>query len=225
MRVVTFNIRGGLGMDGRRSTLRIAETVLALSADIVCFQEVHQRLPWSGWIDQPRQLRRALGMRLVFQRNLVFGLGGYGVAIASRLPLLETRRHFLPSVGERRGALKVSVGTPTGPVSVWCTHWGLHQEERLRQAVQLARWVSQERQTAIICGDFNERSGAPAVRALLSGTGLRDAGADLDLATYPADLPTARIDFLLSSPTLTPHTCAVADTQVSDHRPVLADFL
>ena len=138
MRVLSFNIRGGLGMDGRRSTERIAATVAAQSPDVICFQEVHQRLPWSGFVDQPRRLERLLSVPVIFQRNLVIGIGGYGVAVASRLPILDTRRHFLPSLGERRGALEVSVQTPTGTVGIWCTHWGLGAEERARQAVHMA---------------------------------------------------------------------------------------
>ena len=53
MRIVTYNTRGSLGMDGLRSTRRIVETVRAVSPDIVCFQEIHQRLAWSGREDQP----------------------------------------------------------------------------------------------------------------------------------------------------------------------------
>jgi endonuclease/exonuclease/phosphatase family metal-dependent hydrolase len=38
-------------MDGQRSAERIADVVLAQNADIVCLQEVHQRLPQSGFVD------------------------------------------------------------------------------------------------------------------------------------------------------------------------------
>lgn len=52
MRIVTYNIRGGLGLDGRRSIGRVAETLRALRPDVVCFQEVHQRTPWGGLTDR-----------------------------------------------------------------------------------------------------------------------------------------------------------------------------
>ena len=221
---MTFNIRGGLGMDGRRSTERVAEAVAAQSPDIVCFQEVHQRLPWSRWVDQPRLLRRGLRMPLVFQRNVNTVVGGYGVAIASRFPLSAARRHFLPSVGERRGALEVSVQSPQGPVSVWCMHWGLKSEERERQAARLAGWLAAAQRPVIVCGDVNEQADAPAMRRLLAETGLHDAGAAGAAPTYPADVPTARIDVLCHSPALRLERCEVVDTRASDHRPVVADF-
>ncbi|MBV9848602.1 MAG: endonuclease/exonuclease/phosphatase family protein [Armatimonadetes bacterium] len=221
---MTFNIRGGLGMDGRRSTPRIAKAVAAHAPDIVCFQEVHQRLPWSGFVDQPRQLRRALGMPFVFQNNLNVGVGGYGLGIASRLPRRTVCRCFLPSVGERRGALEVSLETPDGLISVWCTHWGLQGEERERQAAQMADWIAAARDPVIVCGDCNERADAPAVRRLLAETGLQDAGEEHDLPTYPADTPAARIDFIFHAPALRRARCVVVDSQFSDHRPVMADF-
>lgn len=219
---MTYNVRGGLGMDGRRDSARISGVVREQRADIVCFQEVHQRLPWSGWINQPGHWERTLGMTVAFQRNVNIGIGGFGLAIASRYPLSAVTRRFLPSLRERRGALAVTVQTPFGSVRVWCTHWGLDAEERLRQATRLTEWVRQENAPTILCGDFNERPDAPAVRRLLSDTGLHDVGAQENTPTYPSELPTARIDYLLHSAEFDCERCVVPDTQASDHRPVLA---
>ena len=134
MRVMSYNIRGGLGMDGHRDTARIAQIVGSQAPDVVCFQEVHQRLPWSGWVDQPRRLRRSLGLAFIFQANLPIGIGGYGLGVATHFPVLHVRRHRLPSAGETRGALEVEMETPEGAVTIFCTHWGLDREERARQA-------------------------------------------------------------------------------------------
>ena len=221
---MSFNIRGGLGMDGRRDTGRIGAVVAALSPDIVCFQEVHQRLPWSGWVDQPRRLHTALGMPVVFQRNLNTGIGGYGVATASRYPILRAVRHFLPSVGERRGALEVSLGTPNGSVSVWCTHWGLSGGERERQSAALGEWIAAATTPVIVCGDCNERADAPAVTRLLERTGLRDCGAEENTPTFPSDAPTARIDFVCYSAHLEVAQTSVLTSLASDHCAVIADF-
>ncbi len=224
MRVMSFNVRGGLGADGRRDTARVAAAVRGQSPGIVCFQEVHQRLPWSGWSDQPGILGRELGMNVVFQRCVNTIIGGYGLAVASPFALEDVARRFLPGTGERRGALGVTARTPGGPVRVWCTHWGLNGEQRVRQAACLASWVNESPLPTVLCGDLNERPDAPAVRRLLADTGLRDSGAVAGTPTYPADLPTARIDFLLHSAGLVCERCAVPDTQASDHRPVVCDL-
>ena len=87
MRVMTYNIRGGWGMDGGWSTERIADVVLEQAPDILCLQEVHQRLPQSRFVDQPGRLQKALGLPVVFQANLRLGAGAYGLALVSRYPV------------------------------------------------------------------------------------------------------------------------------------------
>ena len=224
MRVMTYNIRGGLGMDGQRSTERIAEVVLAQDADIVCLQEVHQRLPQSGFINQPGQFEKLLGLPVTFQANLRIGLGGYGLAMISRYPVGTVQNHLLPSVREQRGVLEVRLDTPQGPLSLFCTHFGLSGEERVKQASRLAELVNGTAYPVIVCGDFNERADAPAVRLLLEQTGLVDADAARDRRTYPVNALEARIDYIFRSPSLVCREVSVVETEASDHLPVVGEF-
>lgn len=211
-------------MDGLRSAERIAEVVSAQDADIVCLQEVHQRLPQSGFGDQPGQFKTHLGLPVTFQANLRIGVGGYGLAVASRYPVGTVQNHLLPSVREQRGVLEVRIDTPNGPIVVFCTHFGLSGEERVKQSANLAALIQASVYPVIVCGDFNERSDAPAVRALLSQTGLSDADAAEDRWTYPTNALEARIDYLFYSPSLTCQSVSVVESQASDHLPVVGEF-
>lgn len=227
MRIVTYNTRGSLGMDGLRDTRRIADVVRGLSPDIVCFQEIHQRLAWSGREDQPAALRRLLARELVFQKNLTVGFGGYGVAIALRTTPDVVRNHFLPGGREQRGALEIQYRRSAGsvPISVFCTHWGLTSEERLCQAEALAEIVLRAPGATVVCGDLNEDLDSAAVQSFLSRTGLRDAGAGTAGATYPSDVPRSRIDFIFySGDRLALERTEVIQALASDHLPVLADL-
>lgn len=224
MRVMTYNIRGCLGMDRVRSAERICETILAQSPDIICLQEVHQRLPQSHFADNPKQFEKHLGLPVTFQANLRLGLGGYGVAVVSRYPVGTVQNHLLPSVREQRGVLEVRLDTPTGPIIVFNTHFGLSGDERVKQAASLAALVQSARYPVIVCGDFNERADAPAVRALLSQTGLSDADAVEDRWTYPTNALEGRIDYLFYSPPLTCQSVSVIESQASDHLPVVGEF-
>ena len=224
MKIVTFNIRGGWGIDGIRSTERIAELVSSLSPDIVLLQEVHQRLPQSKFVDQPGRLQKALGMTLTFQANLRLGLGGYGVAVASRFPVLEVQNHLLPSVREQRGVLQVCLDWEGTPLTVFCTHWGLSGAEREKQAARLAELVTAVSGPVIVGGDLNEGPESAAVRALMTRTGLLDADVSLNRRTYPADVPEARIDYFFYSPSITLAEISPAETRVSDHLPLVAEF-
>ncbi len=212
-------------MDGQRLAERIAEVVLAQEPDIVCLQEVHQRLPQSGFQDQPKQFEKHLGLPVTFQANLRLGVGGYGLAVVSRYPVGTVHNHLLPSVREQRGVLEVRLDTPTGPLSVFCTHFGLNGEERVKQAARLAALVQAASYPVVVCGDFNERSDAPAVRSLLSQTDLLDADVVQDRWTYPTNALEGRIDYLFYSPSLTCQSVSVIESQASDHLPVVGEFV
>ena len=227
MRIVTYNTRGSLGMDGLRSTRRIVETVRAVSPDIVCFQEIHQRLAWSGREDQPAVLSAQLKRVCIFQRNLHFGFGGYGIAIAFRGDLASTKEHLLPSAKEQRGALEVRLRNVGGlrSLTVFCTHWGLQEEERKLQADALSELVAAAPGPVIVCGDLNENATGLAARHLITKTGLIDAGSEHNCETFVSLNPTERIDFILYQPELTLQHTEVITSLASDHLPVLADFV
>ncbi len=194
-------------------------------ADIVCLQEVHQRLPQSRFVDQPGRLQAALGLPVTFQANLRLGPGGYGLAVVSRFPVQTVQNYLLPSVREQRGVLQVDLATPDGPLTVFCTHWGLSSEERLKQAARLAELVAVAPAPTLVCGDFNERADASGLRLLLEKTGLTDADAAENRPTYPADRPDARIDFILHPPTLALGSLTAIETLASDHLPLVAEFV
>ena len=224
LRVVTYNIRGGYGTDSLRDSQRIASTIRAQNPAIVCLQEVHQRLPWSGWINQPGILSRALDMEVVFQKCVGWVWGGYGLGIATILPVLHVTRHKLKSVREPRGVLEVCLNWNGLPLRVFCTHWGLSREERAGQASQMAKFVTQGATPVIVCGDFNDTPEADYLQTFLLETNLCDAGSERNLPTYPADNPHARIDMVLYSPDLRPVRVDTVPTLASDHVPLVVEL-
>lgn len=224
LRVMTYNIRGGKGMDDVRDLNRIAETVRGARMDIVCFQEVHQRFPGGDRADQPAELHRRLAGNVLFQRNINLVFGGYGIAIWSCAPFLKSAKHYLPSVGERRGVLVAEVTSSMGELAVLCTHWGLSDGERMKQAEATAQIIAALRCPVIVAGDLNETYDKQAVQTLLKASDLRDAASGSDTPTYPADNPQHRIDYLLYSSCFSAANVTVLDSLASDHRPLIAEF-
>ena len=224
MRIVTYNTRGSLGMDGSRNTRRIADTIRPLAADIICFQEIHNRLPWSRE-RQPEMLEDYLGRRFVFQANLHVGMGGYGLGVCTRLEIVATSQHLLPGGGEQRGVLEVRVASAGGPrpLTVFCTHLALNASDRLLQAAEIAGLVRRTRGPVVVCGDFNEAANAPAVESLCALGGLM-AAAPAGQPTYPSDTPDASIDLILTSRDLRCDRFEVVRSLASDHLPVAADL-
>src|SRR5579872_1638830 len=233
MRLLSFNIRGSLGMDGRRSVERIAQVVEETNADVVCLQEVHRRLPWSGFQDQVRRLERLCGFHVVFQSNLAVRFGSFGNAIATSLPILSCSRHRLSNAHERtrpalrfehRGLLEVVVETSAGPLAVMTTHWSLDARDWLEAAREVAAHVQKQETSVTLMGDLNALPESTEVGLLRELTGLEDAASSGGEPTYPSDCPRARIDYVLYSPDLGAPRSWVVDTQASDHRPVVVEW-
>ncbi len=230
MRIVTYNIRGCLGIDGVRSPERIARVLRETRADVVCLQEVHQRLPDSGLQDQPRRLSRLLGMPVRFQCNYRMGWGRYGNAILTSLPVLDRTSTELPNrreresilrLPERRGLLELVLDTDDGPLTVMTSHWSLHAEDRLESVQIVAARVRQRKGRIVLCGDFNAPPSAPEMGLLAAETGLADAGAAENAPTFPSDRPQSRIDYVWGSPDLALSALTVMQTQASDHLPIV----
>ncbi len=220
---MTYNIRGTKGMDNRRSARRIAGVIRESGAQIVCLQEVHQRLPYSRMIDQPKVLARELGMHVAFGINLKIGVGNYGNAILTSFEMTRTENHALTSKGEPRGALEVGLLTPDGPLTVFCTHFGLDSDERAQQGRELAEWVKAVSGPVVVCGDFNEEEGARGISEMTTTAGLVDAYAG-GPPTFDSVNPTARIDCVLHDQSVAVEAIWLVESSASDHLPIVADL-
>src|SRR3954471_4847694 len=81
IRVVTYNIHKGEGMDGKTDLLRIAKVLLSERPDIVALQAVDQKTRRSKGVDQATALGKLIGMKAVFSRAMDFDGGAYGNAV------------------------------------------------------------------------------------------------------------------------------------------------
>ena len=138
MRLLTWNIQWGRGMDGRVDLARLLAAVRAMGEfDVICLQEVAVNfpgLPGSVGEDEMAILAAGLpGHAPVFAAatDLPDGRGGrrlFGNAIFSRLPVGQVFRHLLPWAVDaevpsmQRVLLEVVLETETAPLRVMTTH-------------------------------------------------------------------------------------------------------
>ena len=230
LRVLTYNIHHGEGVDGKLDLARIAGVITAQKPDLVAVQEVDVKTQRTGGVDQAAELAKLTGMHVAFGRTIDYQGGQYGNAVLSRFPIVKREAHPLPGdeAAERRGALAVVV-RPWGERGAAVTFVGTHfdhqrEPDRVRQAGEVNRlFVKEDGAPVVLAGDLNAVPGSEPMRALLKQWA-DVAGADGG-ATVPAEKPRRRIDYVLLRPTggwRVVETKVVEEAVASDHRPVLA---
>jgi len=224
LKVLTYNIRHGKGLDGRISLERVAGVIADAGADLVALQEVDGHSPRSGFRNQAVTLGRRLGMKPFFGATIkAVGVPVYGNAILSRLPVRECNNWDLPGKGEPRGLKEVVAAADGAQFSFLTTHLGLSIEARRVQIAKIIEVLSGTPRPFILTGDFNCLPDAAELVPL--SVLARDAAAEgaEPLFTYPADEPRARIDFVFLSPHWTLREVGVLEkSAASDHLPVFA---
>ncbi len=234
LRVMTYNIHVGVGMDKRQDLARIAEVIRRARVDLVGLQEVDRGVERTGRVDEIRELARLTGMEYAFAHNLNYQGGQYGVAVLSRFPILsiDHRRYLNTREAERRGFVRVEVEVKGRRLSFVTTHldWQ-HEDGREYEARQLLDALAAIHQPLVVTGDFNEEPEAGAYRLMLKA-GFADAWAQSRAGTsehagegmtYPADKTSKRIDYVFYrvDGTIRTRAATVLDTQASDHRPLV----
>jgi endonuclease/exonuclease/phosphatase family metal-dependent hydrolase len=166
VRVLTYNIHHGEGMDGRFDLARLADVVKDARADLVALQEVDEGTQRASGVNELDELARLTDMHAAFGKAMDFSGGAYGVAVLSRWPLRGTHNNPLPSFDDRepRTALTVDVNVGVGGPLLEFTSTHLDQtrdsENRLLQAKFLNdRLVSDDGRATILAGDMNARQG------------------------------------------------------------------
>ena len=207
MRLVSWNIHGGIGRDGRRDLPRIASVLHELGADVAALQEVGdaQRPAADAehtLADHAAELGRLLGWFVAYGPTLVRAGRPYGNAVLSRFKIARARNYDLSIRGrEPRGCLRADVDIePGASLHLFNLHWGLSGGERRKQAAMLlsADLLRDAALTAplIVCGDFNMWMPVPGPIARLLRKQLRDVAVITRTrrATWPARLPLLRLD-------------------------------
>lgn len=227
LRVVTYNIRHGRGMDGEVDLERTAAVLRGLNPDIVALQEVDNGVARSGSQDQAAVLGELLGMHHAFGAFMDYQGGQYGMAILSRHPVASVLAVPLPEGNEPRVALSVEVRLPDGrSVRVVNVHfdWVASDSFRYAQAQALAGYLDTLTVPYLLVGDFNDQPGSRTID-LFRQRAVEARKPDGAAFTFPSVEPGREIDYLFAAPAEAWEVgpaVVVPEEVASDHRPVHA---
>tara|TARA_R110002049_G_scaffold182485_2_gene350324 strand:+ start:58656 stop:59438 length:783 start_codon:yes stop_codon:yes gene_type:complete len=228
LRVISYNIHHGEGVDGKLDLERIANVILSVQPDLVALQEVDQNAKRSGVVDQPAELGRLTRMNVAFGANIELQGGHYGNAVLSRFAIAKHRNHRLPNLGggEQRGVLAAELSVPRldETLTMLATHFDHRRgdQERLQSAMAVNELVTEESRPALLLGDLNDVMGSEALQRLNKVWTSTNA---VVIPTIPVAKPTRQIDFVLFRPAKrwrVIETHVLDEAVASDHRAIFS---
>jgi endonuclease/exonuclease/phosphatase family metal-dependent hydrolase len=231
LRVMSYNIHHGEGLDKRLDLERIAKVITDARADIVGLQEVDRGCERTQKRDLPAELAKLTGMRVVFEKNIPYQGGEYGNAVLTKFPVKSSKNtHYkMLRLGEQRGVLQLVLDVRGRDVLFMNTHIDYRPDdaERVMNADELKAIVAAGGATPVILvGDFNSVPGSRTherVKAFLAD-GWEMVGKG-DGFTFPVRTPAKRIDYIwVSKSSIEPLKMEVLRTEASDHLPIVAEL-
>ncbi|HWT41345.1 MAG TPA: endonuclease/exonuclease/phosphatase family protein [Sphingopyxis sp.] len=227
IKVASYNMRKGIGLDRRRDPGRVLSVLRELDADIVALQEADRRFGTRASAIPPHMFEEHsdyVPVDLLDGRPYAIGWHGNALLVRKGAEVEESHALHLPTL-EPRGAVAATVRIGDTRLRVVGMHLDISGLRRRQQARAILNHVAEgEDLPTILMGDCNEW------RA--TGGCLSDFGAQHRLVdtghSFHSRRPVARLDRIFATPDLEAvdagvHRSALA-ARASDHLPIWARF-
>lgn len=215
VKVMTYNVHNGVGLDKMRDHKRIAGVMKAWQPDFVAVQEVDSATARSGRAFVLGEIAAHAGMVPVFAPAIEFDGGRYGIGLLSKNAPDSVSRIPLP--GREESRMLLIAWFPD--VVIADTHLSLTPEDALASVGIIRDALKSAGRPVILMGDLNSLPASPAIRELVQDFMIVSP----DAPTFPANAPTERIDYIMVSrntPCIVPEAAVIEEPSASDHRPV-----
>lgn len=232
LRVMTYNIHHGEGLDGRVDTARIAALIQQERADIVALQEVDKGVRRTALRDLTAELASLTGLTGIFSNNFHYQGGEYGNAVLTRFPVKRWTNHHYKMLrpNEQRGILQLKLDVHGRDLVVMNTHIDSRPDdaERWLNVGEIEVLTKKHGDTPVIlCGDFNNLPTGRVYERL--NASFQDAWAKVGVGagfSFPANSANRRIDYIwFTRPeALKPVKAWLPKSTASDHLPLVAEF-
>ncbi len=235
LRVATYNIHKGRGLDQRVQIGRIVEVLREIDGDIIALQEVLSIERKKPKDHQARFIAREMGFHYRIGENRRLRGGAYGNVTLSRFPLIHTHNYDLTRPGrEPRGCLRTDLQIASNRVlHVYNLHLGTSYRERHYQARKLfdsgILKPAGRAGPRIVLGDFNEWMSGLTSRLMKDHFNSIPVRPLLGKSrTYPGFFPLVHLDHIYFDGALDVVKVVVHRSRgalvASDHLPIVVDF-
>ena len=221
LRIMSYNIRNGRGMDEVTDLGRIADAICKVAPDVVAVQEVDSVTVRSGGIDVLRTLGERTLMFPTYAPAIDFDGGKYGVGMLSKEKPVSYRYIALPGREEERVLLWVEFER----YIFCCTHLSLTPEDRMLSLPILRREAAFAHKPLFIAGDWNATAHSPFITEISKDFQLLS---NPKQATFPASTPDSCLDYIAGyvkngQPFTRLSAWVPEEAVASDHRPVVTE--
>lgn len=161
IKIVTFNMAHGKGMDGVINLEKQAEIINSYKPDIVFLQEIDMYTKRAGERNQIREFSKKVYLPYCsMESNITLEDGYYGDGIISRFPISFSVNYLMPLTDlnhEQRGILYNRISLGTAKINLFSVHLSTYEDERILACKELNRIISKidKNEIIIIGGDFN----------------------------------------------------------------------
>lgn len=233
LKIMTYNIHEGVGVDNRLDLERIAATIRQWDPDILVLQEADQGIALTASVDEVVWL--ALNLKMYYVHAPTTEQMWQGDAILSKYPILRWAFTPLPSPGEIDVLVKATIDVKGQALTVFGVHFTVTSPENREAQIEIALAVIAETSGPIVlAGDFNvdaytkeraDRANLNAIKALLEDSfDLTPPGSLTGNLTSPSWNPDERIDYIFVSRGISVVRHGTIPSLASDHLPVFAEI-
>ena len=219
VRVMSYNVKNGIGMDGVKSIERCADVIRKVNPDIVAVQELDSMTRRNDRYVLGDMAKR-IGYYDYYGPTINYQGGKYGIGVLSKKPALSVKFYSMPHHKEDRGVLVVEFKK----YYLICTHLsGVPRKKGKGVQVDVIRDVVEKLDKPVfIAGDMNARPGSPVMRAFKEFATILSDDSKL---TAPSNNPRGCIDYILGAKASFKvlKEEVLYDVLASDHLPLYVD--
>lgn len=190
IKILSYNIRNGVGMDRTTDYNRIADLLRRVNADVVALQELDSVTIRSKRRNVLAELAERTHLFATYSASIDFQEGKYGIGILSKEPPLSFRKIALPGREEKRSLLLVELKE----FVICCTHFSSTAEDRLASVALIEMATKGYSKPVFLAGDLNTEPGSETLNELNNTWQLLS---NPQIFTFPADQPDRCIDYIL----------------------------
>ena len=222
--LMSYNIRGGLGMDDFWDLGRSITVVKKVRPDVLCLQEVDIGTSRSFGVNEPQAMGHILRpiWRYSFSKTMDAMGGDYGIAMLYAEKPLSEEKIIYPKAAEKNEPRSLLVCEFKDYV-VCSTHLTLIDDERPLAIETMVKTAAKFDKPVFIAGDFNSTPDSPFMKELQKHFTILS---DTNVKTAPANNPNCTIDYVVVD---NAHAQGVKveefkvldEKEASDHRPLV----